>query len=84
VPPTSAEWIEEAPSIGGRVAMLAHYGTAKVDPGTAKGASLSLLQSNGGVMIQHRAQVSTPSLPDSDKDGFNVSYGSSVPASPGS
>jgi hypothetical protein len=35
-------------------------------------------------MIQHRVQVSTPFLPDSDKDGLNVSYGSSVPASPGS
>jgi|BarGraNGADG00212_1021973.scaffolds.fasta_scaffold05736_5 hypothetical protein len=83
-PQTSAEWIEEAPSIGGRVATLAHYGTAKVDPGTAKGASPGLLQSNGGVMIQQRMQVSTPSLPDSENDGFNVSYGSSVPASPGS
>ncbi|KHK98596.1 hypothetical protein LK09_06450 [Microbacterium mangrovi] len=81
-PLTSAEWIEEAPSIGGRVATLAHYGSATFDPGTVNGASPGLTASDGGAMVQHGVQVSTPSAPDPAKDGFSVSYGSTAPAAP--
>ena len=35
-------------------------------------------------MIQNGVQVSTPSTPDSDTDGFNVQYGSAVPTPPAS
>ena len=35
-------------------------------------------------MVQKNKQISTPSLPDSDTDQFNVSYGRKVPAPPGS
>jgi Peptidase A4 family len=83
-PGTSAEWIEEAPTVGGRVATLAHYGSTVLDPGTVNGAGPSLVSADGGVMVQHRAQVSTPSLPDGDTDGFAVQYGSVVPAAPAS
>ena len=83
-PQTSAEWIEEAPTVGGRVAPLAHYGQATFDPGTANGANPRLVASDGGVMIQGGAQVSTPSNPDSDTDGFNMAYGSTQPAPPSS
>ena len=83
-PGTSAEWIEEAPTIGGHVATLAHYGEATFDPGTANGAGPNLTVTDGGVMIQRRTQVSTPSAPDSDSDGFNVAYGSTQPAAPAS
>jgi hypothetical protein len=84
-PGTSAEWIEEAPSVGGRVAPLAHYSSPDTfDPGTANGANPGLTAADSGVMIQKRVQVSTPSLPDSDTDGFNMAYGSSAPAPPGS
>jgi hypothetical protein len=81
---SSAEWIEEAPSVGGRVAPLAHYSSPqKFDPGTVNGANPHLTASNGGDMIQTRV-VSIPSTPDSDTDGFNVSYGSTAPAPPSS
>jgi hypothetical protein len=83
-PGTSAEWIEEAPTVGGRIAPLAHYGLTTFDPGTVNGANPQLTASNSGVMIQRRTQVSTPSNPDSDTDGFSVQYGSTVPAPPGS
>jgi hypothetical protein len=84
-PLSSAEWIEEAPSIGGRIAPLAHYSSpALFDPGTANGGNPGLTAANGGVMIQNGAQVSTPSVPDSDTDGFNISYGSTAPSPPGS
>lgn len=81
-PQTSAEWIEEAPSIGGRVAPLANYRGATFDPGTVNGANPNLTARDGGVMVQKRAQVSTPSSPDSDTDGFNMAFGPTAPAPP--
>jgi hypothetical protein len=83
-PQTSAEWIEEAPSIGGRVAPLANFGTATFDPGTVNGGNPLLTASESGAMVQKNVQVATPSDPDNDTDGFNVAYGSSAPAPPSS
>lgn len=83
-PGTSAEWIQEAPTVGGRVATLAIYGMTTFDPGTVNGQNPGLQVSEGGIMVQKRTQVSTPSVPDSDSDGFNMQYGSSQPAAPGS
>lgn len=81
-PGTSAEWIEEAPSVGGRIARLAKYSTATFDPGTVNGSSPGLAAADGGVMIQRNAQVSTPSNPDHEADGFKVAYGSTAPSPP--
>ncbi len=82
-PGSSVEWIEEAPSLGGRVATLAQYSSpATFDNGTANGANPGLTANDGGVMIQKRVQVSTPSNPDGDTDGFNMAYGSTAPAPP--
>lgn len=81
-PGSSAEWILEAPTIGGRVAPLANYGQTVFNPGTANGGNPGLVISDGGVMIQKRTQVSTPSSPDSDTDGFAIAYGSVAPAPP--
>ena len=83
-PQTSAEWIEEAPSIGGRVARLANYGQATFDPGTVNGGNPGLTAADSGAMIQNGVQVSTPSNPDGDTDGFNMAYGSGAPAPPSS
>jgi peptidase A4-like protein len=83
-PGTSAEWIEEAPTVGGRIATLANYGLTTFDPGTANGANPGLTTADSGVMVQQRRQVSTPSDPDADTDGFNARYGSQQPAPPGS
>ncbi|PWI56800.1 hypothetical protein BM613_11985 [Sulfoacidibacillus thermotolerans] len=83
-PAESAEWIQEAPTIGGHVATLANYGETTFDPGTVNGSNPNFVTSDGGVMIQNRQQVSTPSVPDSDTDGFNIAYGSTAPAAPAS
>jgi hypothetical protein len=84
-PLTSAEWIEEAPTIGGHVAALANYGTATFDHGTANGTSPGLTASDNGVMVlRHGQQISTPSNPDSDGDGFTVQYGATQPSPPSS
>jgi hypothetical protein len=81
-PQTSAEWIEEAPTVGGRVATLANYGLASFDLGTVNGANPNFTASDRGVMVQNGAQVSTPSNPDTDTDGFNARYGSTAPSQP--
>jgi hypothetical protein len=83
-PQTSAEWIEEAPTVGGRIATLAHYGLTTFDPGTLDGKNPGLTSADGGVMIQKNRQVSTPSTPDRDTDGFNMEYGATAPAPPAS
>jgi hypothetical protein len=81
---TSAEWIEEAPSVNGGTAALADYGAATFDPGTVNGHSAGLTTSEAGVMVQGGVQVSTPSTPDRDVDGFNIAYGATAPNPPSS
>ena len=83
-PGTSAEWVEEAPTVGGHIATLANYGQATFDPSTANGANPGLTAANSGAMVQNHKQVSTPSNPDADTDGFNMRYGNTVPPAPGS
>jgi hypothetical protein len=81
-PLASAECIQEAPAIGRRVATLAPDATVSFDAGTVNGANPGLTSSDAGAMFKGRRQISTPSAPDSDTDGFAVSYGSIAPAAP--
>ena len=79
-PLTSAEWIQEAPTIGRRVATLAPDAPVSFDAGTVNGANPGLTSSDAGAMFKGRHQISTPSAPDSDTDGFAVAYGNLAPA----
>jgi len=81
---SSAEWIMEAPGIGGRTAPLANYGTNELfDPGTVNGKnSAGFADTDAGILIQKSAIVSIPSFPDPTKDGFAISYGSQQPSPP--
>jgi hypothetical protein len=85
-PLTSVEWVQEAPTVGGRVAKLAPDTNVVFDFGTANGASPGLVSSEAGSMFRGRKQISTPSLPDTDAaaDGFAVAYGGLAPPAPGS
>lgn len=85
-PASSAEWIQEAPTVNGRVATLANYGEVTMDPGTVNGVNPGLTAADGGYMENSSGTqiISMPSNPDSDTDGFNVEYGSAVPAPPAS
>lgn len=83
-PAQSAEWIMEAPTIGRHVATLAHYGQTTVNPTSVNGQDPQLVTKDGGVMIQRRAQVSTPSAPNPVADGFNIAYGPQAPQPPSS
>jgi hypothetical protein len=83
-PLTSAEWIEEAPTVNGSVAKLANYGQTTFDPETANGHGPQLTTAQGGYMVQNGVQSSTPSTPDSEGDGFACAYGSNSPSPPAS
>jgi hypothetical protein len=83
-PQTSAEWIEEAPTVGGHIATLASYGQTTFDGGTVNGVSPGLVASDGGMMVQKGIPVSTESAADADGDGFNMAYGATAPAAPAS
>ena len=78
-PGASAEWIMEAPMVNSHLAKLADYGQTVFNPGTINGGNPDLVKSDGGIMIQRRKQVSTPSYPDSDTDGFRMAYGAITP-----
>jgi hypothetical protein len=81
---TSAEWIEEAPTVGGRIAPMAHNSLVTFDPGTVNGGNPGLTAADGGYLVQSRKVVEVPSNPDSDTDGFNSAYGNTQPAPPAS
>ena len=87
-PGTSAEWVVEAPTVGGRVATLAHYGSTAFDNGTVNGSAVSIPANSGGELIQgsrfSSQVVSIPSEPDGTGDGFASSYGSVQPQPPAS
>jgi hypothetical protein len=76
----SAEWIMEAPGIGGRTAPIAHYGTDVFDPGTVNGnRTPAFTVADGGILIQKNSIVSIPSNPDGEADGFAIAFGSQQP-----
>lgn len=83
-PLTSAEWVQEAPTVGAHVAKLAPDSTVVFDSGTANGRSPGLISTEAGTMFRGRKQISTPSAPDTDAsaDGFAVSYGNIAPPAP--
>jgi hypothetical protein len=81
----SAEWIQEAPTVGGRVAPLADFGTVDFTNATANGANPELNSSDLGIMAKGkggRDVLSTPSLPNAEANGFAVAYGDAAPPPP--
>ena len=80
-PSLSAEWIEEAVTVNGRISPMPHYSTFSFDNGKVNGAFISLNTSEAGAMVQGR-RVSTPSAPGSDSTGFSVGYGRKSPTPP--
>ena len=93
---SSAEWVVEAPQVGGQIASLANYSfpTASAAPGDFNNAEVASSIGGGltgaglnyandeGVMIQNNAQVSTPGPQGPSAETFNANYGSSGPAAP--
>lgn len=78
----SAEWIHEAPTVGGGQARLASTSIATFDPGTVNGATVI-----GSAGTLHEIQLvgptkATPSNLDSDHNGFSVKDGGTAPSPP--
>ncbi len=82
-PGTSAEWIEETPTIGTRLAQLAKFSLTTFNDGTVNGLNPGLTTADRGVMIRGKRQLSTPSSPSTDRDGFATQHGKVAPAAPG-
>lgn len=99
-PGASAEWIVEAPTVGGRVGTLADYASPltfnpdSIAAGTISGsASPALTYSDGGELVtghgRFQSVASIPSGPDVEQsgtppDGFAISHGSVAPNAPSS
>jgi hypothetical protein len=84
-PRTSAEWIQEAPTIGRhRVATLAPDSNVVFDRGRVNLVNPGLTSSDAGAMFKGNQQISTPSAPNPNGDGFAVAYGSVAPPAPSS
>ena len=81
-PGSSAEWIEEAPVINSRLAVLAAHPPIVFDNLTANGRSPALSTGNAGAMIRRGVLVDTPSTPDVDGNGFVVAEQATQPAPP--
>lgn len=79
---SSAEWIQEAPTVGGGIASLAHDSTVEFDELTANGANPGLTGTNAGVMVKGGKDISTPSAPNAQGNGFAVAYGKVAPPVP--
>jgi hypothetical protein len=81
---SSAEWVHEAPTVGGAQARLASTSKATFDHGTVNGSTVI-----GSAGTNHEIELvgstrATPSGLDSDRDGFAVADGSRAPPPPSS
>ncbi|MGH7870485.1 MAG: G1 family glutamic endopeptidase [Candidatus Dormibacteraceae bacterium] len=72
-PRSSAEWVIEAPKVGGQSTKLAHYGQVNFSHLSLDGAVPELSTANRGTMLQDGQPVSAPSR--AATSGFTVSYG---------
>jgi Peptidase A4 family len=85
---SSAEWIHEAPQVGGSIVDIASTTNADFDHGTVNGSTVI-----GSAGTQHRIQLvgassgdtkATPSKLDSDRDGLAIADGTTAPPPPAS
>jgi hypothetical protein len=84
-PGTSAEWIQETPTIGRRLATLADDTTVTFDHGRVNGLNPALTTSDRIIMVSKAfVPIETPSTPNTNRDGFAVAYGSVAPPAPSS
>jgi hypothetical protein len=84
-PETSAEWIQEAPTIGrNRLATLADETNAVFDLSRVNGSNPVFNINESGSMWNRgfKVRISTPSAPNPNRDGFAVAYGSVAPPAP--
>jgi peptidase A4-like protein len=83
-PQSSAEWIQEAPTVGNHIAALANDGTVDFTNLTVNGTNPDLTIAESGVMAKKGGRVilSTPSDPSTAGNAFAVAFGSEQPLPP--
>jgi hypothetical protein len=81
-PGASAEWIQERPELGSRLANLARYGTVTFTGATVDGANPKLTTADEIIMAKGKKAISTPSVPSTAGDAFSVAYGAAAPPPP--
>ena len=79
---SSAEWIEEAPIVGGRTTLLAAHSTVVFDHASLDGRNPGLVSLDAGAMIRRGFLADTPSAPDADADGFALAEQATSPPGP--
>ena len=82
---SSAEWVEEAPSVGRRVVPIDNFGTIQFSGGSAveNGKSVTIAQAGAQPITLTGAggsALATPSVLTSDGQGFSVSRSAAAPA----
>jgi hypothetical protein len=78
----SAEWIVEAPLIGGSDARLTRTSRVTFLDLTVDGANPKLVAADGGRMSQGGKITETPSLPAAAGNAFSMQYGAKAPPPP--
>lgn len=80
-PGLSAEWIMEAPYVNGQPSTLASYSGTGFDFTLVNGTNPALLPTDAGEMVPPDGLLaeSSPSVADTDTDGFNLAYGFTPP-----
>ena len=81
-PGSSAEFIQEALTVGNGIATLPQYDTTGFDLALVNGARADFNQADSVAMVQGGVQVSTSSPPGDAGDAFDVAYGPDPPAAP--
>ncbi|MNV29919.1 Peptidase A4 family protein [compost metagenome] len=71
-PQSSAEWIVEAPQVGGRASQLAWFSPVSFRRCRVNGKNPRLSPADGGIMIQDRKAAAVPSSPSRSGDAFSV------------
>jgi hypothetical protein len=79
---SSAEWIEEAPIVGGRTTLLAAHSAVVFDHASLDSRNPDLVSQDAGAMIRRGVLADTPSAPDADADGFALAEQATSPPRP--
>jgi hypothetical protein len=82
-PGSAVEWIQEATTIGAKIATLAHYGEVTFTGLSANWLNPKLKASDEVFLATKPGTIiSTPSAPSPKGDAFSVKYGSKAPRAP--
>ncbi len=81
-PRTSAEWILEAPTVGGKASKLPTMSAVTFAAARTNGVGPRLTSVDAGMMVKGKKALATPSAPSSTGDAFSVAPGAVAPPAP--